>query len=63
LHPRSSRESEIAADCQVEGDEDPEFAEEFARLRNDRAKIGSVFFPTLREDRGSGSSRRMARTY
>jgi hypothetical protein len=30
-------------DCQIEADEDPEFAEEFIRLRNDRARFGSVF--------------------
>lgn len=43
LHPRSFRESKYSTDCQVESDEDPEFAEEFARLRNDRPRFGSVF--------------------
>jgi hypothetical protein len=43
LHPRPVRESAYAADCQVEAAEDPEFAEEFARLRNDRLRAGSVF--------------------
>jgi hypothetical protein len=43
LHPRSFRESRYSIDCQVETDEDPEFAEEFARLRNDRPRFGSVF--------------------
>ncbi len=43
LHPRPFRESKYSTDCQVETDEDPEFAEEFARLRNDRPRFGSVF--------------------
>ena len=43
LHPRPVRESKYSIDCQVETDEDPEFAEEFARLRNDRPRYGSVF--------------------
>ena len=42
-HPRGVRESRYSLDCQIETDEDPEFAEEFARLRNDRRRIGSVF--------------------
>lgn len=42
LYPRAVRESKYSLDCQVETDEDPEFAEEFARLRNDRPRIGSV---------------------
>jgi len=42
-HPRAVRESAYSLDCQVEGDEDPEFAEELARLRNDRPRFGSVF--------------------
>jgi hypothetical protein len=44
LYPHSSRQSNISTDCQVEAMEDPEFAEDFARLRNDRARVGSVFF-------------------
>jgi hypothetical protein len=42
-HPRAVRESAYSLDCQVEADEDPEFAEDFARLRNDRPRFGSVF--------------------
>jgi hypothetical protein len=42
-HPRAVRESAYSLDCQVEADEDPEFAEELARLRNDRPRFGSVF--------------------
>ena len=42
-HPRAVRESAYSLDCQVETDEDPEFAEELARLRNDRPRFGSVF--------------------
>jgi hypothetical protein len=42
-HPRPVRESLYSLDCQVEMDEDPEFAEEFNRLRNDRPRFGSVF--------------------
>jgi hypothetical protein len=42
-HPRPVRESEYSLDCQIEADEDPEFAEEFVRLRNDRTRFGSVF--------------------
>jgi hypothetical protein len=48
-HPRPVRESSYSLDCQVESDEDPELAEDLARLRNDRVRIGSVFvrrFPT-----------------
>jgi hypothetical protein len=42
-HPRPVRESDYSLDCQVEAGEDPEFAEELARLRNDRPRAGSVF--------------------
>lgn len=42
-HPRPVRESNYSLDCQVETEEDPEFAEELARLRNDRPRVGSVF--------------------
>jgi hypothetical protein len=42
-HPRPVRESAYSLDCQIEADEDPEFAEEFIRLRNDRPRFGSVF--------------------
>jgi hypothetical protein len=53
LYPRHSRESRFSIDCQVEVDEDPEFAEEFARLRNDRVRIGSVFLAIQRPERHS----------
>jgi hypothetical protein len=43
LHPRPVRESKYAPDCQIEAEEDPEFSEDFLRLRNDRMRIGSVF--------------------
>jgi hypothetical protein len=43
LHPRPFRESNYSIDCQIETNEDPEFAEEFARLRNDRPRVGSAF--------------------
>jgi hypothetical protein len=43
LHPRPVRESRYSLDCQIESEEDPEFAAEFARLRNDRTRRGSVF--------------------
>jgi hypothetical protein len=42
-YPRPVRESDYSADCQVEANEDPEFAEELARLRNDRPRFGSIF--------------------
>jgi len=42
-YPRAVRESRYSIDCQVETDEDPELAEDLARLRNDRARVGSVF--------------------
>ena len=42
-HPRPVRESNYSVDCQIEANEDPEFAEELARLRNDRPRFGSVF--------------------
>jgi hypothetical protein len=44
LHPRPVRESDYSADCQIESNEDPEFAEELAKLRNDRPRSGSIFF-------------------
>jgi hypothetical protein len=43
LHPRPVRESKYSLDCQVETQEDPELAEDLARLRNDRPRFGSVF--------------------
>ncbi len=43
LHPRPVRESNYSLDCQIETNEDPEFAEELARLRNDRPRFGSIF--------------------
>jgi hypothetical protein len=58
LYPRQARQSNYSSDCQVEMDEDPEFAEEFAVLRNDRARAGSVFLSVHRTDRGSGTFRR-----
>lgn len=42
-HPRPVLESKYSIDCQIETNEDPEFAEEFAKLRNDRVRVGSVF--------------------
>jgi hypothetical protein len=51
-HPRPVWESEYSLDCQIEADEDPEFAEEFVRLRNDRPRFGSVFIG--RSSRPSG---------
>ena len=53
-HPRPVRESRYSLDCQIESDEDPEFAEEFIRLRNDRARFGSVFI--ARSLRGAGAT-------
>ena len=43
LHPRPIRQSRYSLDCQVEATEDPEFADDFRRLRNDRPRYGSVF--------------------
>lgn len=45
-HPRPVRESNYSLDCQVEAEEDPEFAEDLARLRNDCPRFGSVFIGT-----------------
>jgi hypothetical protein len=42
-YPRPVRESNYSDDCQLEAEEDPEFAEEISRLRNDRQRLGSVF--------------------
>jgi hypothetical protein len=52
-HPRPVQESEYSLDCQLEAEEDPEFAEEFSRLRNDRQRLGSVVIgrTTERADR------------
>jgi len=45
-HPRSARQSLLSSDCQdMQEDLDPELAEELARLRNDRQRIGSVCVP------------------
>jgi hypothetical protein len=52
-YPRGARESNYSVDCQIETDEDPEFAEEFARLRNDRPRYGSVFATRPRSMRGN----------
>jgi hypothetical protein len=49
-HPRPVRESDYSLDCQIESNEDPEFAEELARLRNDRPRYGSIF---VKGERGS----------
>jgi len=46
LYPRPVRESAYSLDCQVETAEDPEFAEDLARLRNERPRLGSVFLST-----------------
>ncbi len=57
-HPRPVRESNYSIDCQIETNEDPEFAEELARLRNDRARFGSVFIGgAMRSIRHRGHSR------
>jgi len=42
-HPRPVRESNYSVDCQIETNEDPEFGEELARLRNDPNRFGSAF--------------------
>ncbi len=55
-YPRAVRESAYSLDCQVEADEDPEFAEELARLRNERPRFGSVFL-----GRGGNASGRDSR--
>ena len=55
LHPRPVRESEYSLDCQIEAEEDPEFAEEFARLRNDRTRFGSVFIGRSASAQHSGA--------
>jgi hypothetical protein len=52
LHPRPVRESDYSLDCQVEAGEDPEFAEELERLRNDRPRSGSVFIGRSGSQRG-----------
>jgi hypothetical protein len=52
-HPRSARESKYSLDCQIESDEDPELAADFALLRNDRPRIGSVF-PRMRWSANGG---------
>jgi hypothetical protein len=58
-YPRPVRESKYSLDCQVEADEDPEFAEEFARLRSDRPRVGSVFFRRLGPRSDTGASPRL----
>jgi hypothetical protein len=57
LHPQPARQSDYSEDCQVEGDEDAEFAEEFSRLRNARLRVGSAFIAS-RLDKNVGRSRR-----
>jgi hypothetical protein len=59
LHPRSVRESDYSADCQIETNEDPEFAEELAKLRNDRPRYGSIFVKGTTKSIGRGYSRSM----
>jgi len=56
LYPRPVRESDYSLDCQVEAGEDPEFAEELARLRNDRARAGSVFIGRASGQRARGKT-------
>lgn len=58
LYPRQARESRVSADCQVEFEEDPELAEDFARLRNERLRVGSVFIAMKNPEHGSGVRRR-----
>ncbi len=43
LHPRQARQSALSGDCQVECEEDPELAEDLAKLRSDHVRVGSVF--------------------
>ncbi len=57
LHPRPVRESDYSADCQIESNEDPEFAEELAKLRNDRARFGSIFISRMAKSVGHSQSR------
>jgi hypothetical protein len=57
-YPRQARESNFSVDCQVEADEDPELAEDLARLRNDRLRVGSVFLAMSFQDRGSETRRK-----
>ena len=59
-HPRAARESRYSPDCQIETEEDPEFAEEFARLRNDRPRFGSVLIrhPRISMDKNQISAGR-----
>jgi hypothetical protein len=52
------RESNYSLDCQIETDEDPEFAEELARLRNDRPRFGSVFIRGAMKSAGRGGRSR-----
>jgi hypothetical protein len=56
-HPRPVRESDYAADCQIETYEDPEFAEELAKLRNDRQRYGSIFISSTTTSGGQSYSR------
>jgi len=58
-YPRQARQSDISVECQVETDEDPELAEDLARLRNDRVRLGSVFIATGRDDRVARGLRRI----
>jgi len=58
-YPRQARQSDISVDCQVEAEEDPELAEDLARLRNDRERLGSVFIARGRDDRAARGLRRI----
>jgi hypothetical protein len=62
-HPRPVRESRYSLDCQIETDEDPEFAEELARLRNDRPRFGSVFISNATRSAGQGGHSRKSGSY
>jgi hypothetical protein len=56
LHPRPVRESNYSLDCQAECNEDPELAEDLARLRNERLRVGSVFVGNLTRATGRDKS-------
>jgi hypothetical protein len=59
LHPRPVRETDYSTDCQDETSEDPEFAEELAKLRNDRPRYGSIFVSGGTKSVGHSRSRTM----
>jgi hypothetical protein len=62
LYPRQARESNISIDCQAEGDDDPELAEELARLRNERARVGSVFIAVTHHNRNTAAGGKKGET-